>query len=52
VGKAVEFASKYGLSLLEQCSSGDLEKKYFMTPEGKLKGRINGTHCIVTVKKA
>jgi|AGTN01.1.fsa_nt_gi methyltransferase, putative, TIGR00027 family len=50
-GKASDFASKHGLSLIDQCSSGDMERKYFTTPDGQLRGRINGTHCIVTVKK-
>jgi methyltransferase (TIGR00027 family) len=50
-GKIGDFAARHGLSLLEQCSSEELERKYFTTPDGQLKGRINGTHCIVTVKK-
>jgi methyltransferase (TIGR00027 family) len=50
-GKTGDFVSKHGLSMVEQSSSGDLERKYFTTPDGQLKCRVNGTHNIVTVKK-
>jgi methyltransferase (TIGR00027 family) len=49
--KIRDFVSNHGLSLLGQCSSVDLERKYFMSPRGQLTGRVNGTHCIVTAKK-
>jgi methyltransferase (TIGR00027 family) len=50
-GKIGDFISRHGLSLLEQCSPADLERKYFTAPGGKFKGKVNGTHCIVTAIK-
>ncbi|MBN1303537.1 MAG: class I SAM-dependent methyltransferase [Anaerolineales bacterium] len=45
------FLSKFDLKLLEQKDSLALEQCYFTNKQGQLEGRINGTHCLVTVEK-
>ncbi len=45
-GEIESFLSRYGFSLKEHSNALQLEKKYFGNPEGKILGKINGTHNI------
>jgi len=45
-GELEGFLSRYGLSLIDHRNALELEKKYFRNPEGKILGKINGTHNI------
>jgi methyltransferase (TIGR00027 family) len=47
-----KFLAKYNLLLIDHKDSKDLEKTYFSNAAGKIVGRVNGTHCIVTAKKS
>ena len=50
-GKIEEFLSKYDLSLVEEVTADVLEKRYFTDQEGKVVGRVTGTHSLVLSKK-
>ena len=36
---------------IDQKNSQELEQTYFCTPAGKIVGRVNGIHCLVTAGK-
>ena len=44
------FLKQRGLELIEIMDSSELEKRYFKDENGKIVGKINGTHCIVHAK--
>jgi len=46
-----QFLSTYGLKLIDHRDAQDLEDEYFKDTEGRIVGRINGTHCLVTAVK-
>lgn len=50
-GEVGKFLSKYGLSLLEEATPDDLEKRYLLDKGGNVAGRITGTHSLVTANK-
>jgi methyltransferase (TIGR00027 family) len=45
------FAADYGFTVTDHKCVQDLEAAYFRTGDGSTVGRINGTHCIVTVER-
>ena len=45
------FAEGYGFRVTDHKCVQDLEKIYFQNKDGELVGRVNGTHCIVTMDK-
>ena len=45
------FLKRWGLELIEQLDSPKLEKIYFEDRNGKIVGKINGTHCIIHAKR-
>ncbi len=45
------FLSTYGFRLKDHKDSLELEKLYFQDSSGRITGRINGTHCLVTAEK-
>lgn len=47
-GDIIDFLLKYGFNLKNHSNAQELERKYFKNSEGKIVGRINGTHSIVT----
>lgn len=46
-GEVESFLATRGFEMLAHYTSADLERLYMTTEEGKLHGRVNGTHCIV-----
>ncbi len=50
-GKIKEFLAQYGFKMLDHSDSNDLEQKFFKDKDGKITGRVNGTHCLVTAVK-
>jgi methyltransferase (TIGR00027 family) len=49
--KLGQFLSTYGLQPIDEKDAQDLEKTYFSEPSGRIIGRVNGTHCLVTAEK-
>lgn len=47
-GEIEDFLSRCGFNLEDHKCAQDLEEKYFRNQEGKIVGKINGTHSIVT----
>jgi len=47
-----EFLFKYELKLSDHKDARELEEMYFKDPSGKIKGRINATHCLVRAMKS
>jgi hypothetical protein len=45
------FAEGYGFKVMDHKCVQDLEKAYFQDKDGQPVGRINGTHCIVTLDR-
>jgi len=45
-GTEEKFLQDRGFKLVSFFTPADLEQKYFTTREGRLIGRVNGTHCI------
>jgi len=45
------FAMAHGLVVIDHKCAQELEATYFTGEDGRLVGRINGTHCIVTMGK-
>jgi methyltransferase (TIGR00027 family) len=43
-----QFMKAYGFEVIDHKCAQDLEAKYFQDENGRLAGRVNGTHCIVT----
>jgi methyltransferase (TIGR00027 family) len=50
-GEIAPFLAAYALRLIDHQDAQDLERTYFTDSEGKLVGRVNGTHCLVTAEK-
>jgi methyltransferase (TIGR00027 family) len=46
------FLSTYGFALNDHKDAGDLERLYFEDANGRVVGRINGTHCLVTAGRS
>ena len=42
------FAAAYGFKVSDHKCAQELEATYFQDTDGRLVGRVNGTHCIVT----
>jgi methyltransferase (TIGR00027 family) len=47
-----QFLATYELKLIDQKDAQLLEKAYFSDSNGKIIGRVNGTHCLVTAEKS
>jgi methyltransferase (TIGR00027 family) len=50
-GKVEQFLSTYGLKLIDHKDAHELERAYFTGPSGRIVGRVNGAHCLVTAEK-
>jgi O-methyltransferase involved in polyketide biosynthesis len=51
-GEIAPFLAAYALRLIDHKDAQDLERAYFTDSDGKVIGRVNGTHCLVTAEKA
>jgi len=49
-GEIAHFLSQYGLMVHDHMNAEKLEENYFKNSEGKVVGKINGTHCLVTAE--
>lgn len=45
------FAGAHGFEISDHQCARDLEATYFRGEDGRLVGRINGTHCVVTMER-
>jgi methyltransferase (TIGR00027 family) len=50
-GEIEQFLARYAMQLIDHSVAQDLEKAYFSDANGKIIGRVNGTHCLVTAEK-
>jgi methyltransferase (TIGR00027 family) len=50
-GEIEQFLPRYKMRLIDHKNARDLEKAYFNDSNGKVIGRVNGTHCLVTAEK-
>lgn len=50
-GQIEGFLAKYEMQLIDHKDARDLEQAYFSDSNGKIIGRVNGTHCLVTAEK-
>jgi len=50
-GQIEQFLAKYEMRLIDQQNSKSLEDKYFTESNGRIVGRVNGTHCLVTAEQ-
>jgi methyltransferase (TIGR00027 family) len=50
-GEIEEFLGTYGFSIKDHSSAQELEERCFKNQEGRIVGRINGTHSLVTAVK-
>ena len=50
-GKIEQFLTAYELKLINQSDARELEKAYFSDMDGKVVGKVNSTHCLVTAEK-
>jgi methyltransferase (TIGR00027 family) len=50
-GQIEQFLDKYEMHLIDHKDAKDLEQAYFRDSKGKVVGRVNGTHCLVTAEK-
>jgi len=46
-GEIEEYLTECGFRMMSHYTPSELEKRYFMTDDGSVLRRINGTHCIV-----
>jgi len=51
-GQIEQFLATYKLKLIDHKDAQELEKAYFSDSNGKVMGRVNGTHCLVTAEKS
>lgn len=51
IGLIEQFLAKYELRLVDHKNAQDLERVFFSDASGRLVGRVNGTHCLVTAEK-
>jgi len=49
--QVASFLSTYGFALIDHKDAGELERLYFEDANGRIVGRINGTHCLVTARR-
>ena len=47
-GEIASFVAAYGFKVSDHKDAKELEATYFQDADGRLVGRVNGTHCIVT----
>jgi O-methyltransferase involved in polyketide biosynthesis len=47
-GEIGSFVATYGFEVSDHKDAQELEATYFQDADGRLTGRVNGTHCIVT----
>jgi methyltransferase (TIGR00027 family) len=47
-GQIEAFLARYGMQLIDHKDANELERCYFIGANGKVAGRVNGTHCLVT----
>jgi methyltransferase (TIGR00027 family) len=50
-GQIKQFLAKYTMHLMDHKDAKDLEETYFRDSNGKIVGRVNGTHCLVTAER-
>jgi O-methyltransferase involved in polyketide biosynthesis len=50
-GQIEQFLARYALQLIDHKDAKDLENIYFTDSKGKVIGRVNGTHCLVTAER-
>jgi hypothetical protein len=50
-GQIERFLLKYAMQLIDHKDAKDLEQAYFSDSKGRIIGRVNGTHCLVTAEK-
>lgn len=50
-GQIEIFLAKYGMQLRDHMNAKSLEIAYFTDSNGRVIGRVNGTHCLVTAEK-
>ena len=49
-GEIKRFLAKYAIRLVDHKDAQDLERTYFCDPNGRIIGRVNGTHCLATAE--
>jgi len=49
-GEIGQFLAGYGMELIDHNDAEGLEKAYFSDSRGRVTGRVNGTHCLVTAE--
>lgn len=50
-GEIEQFLARYALKLMDHKDAQALERAYFSDSNGKIMGKINGTHCLVTAER-
>jgi len=50
-GSIGQFLNRFEMWLMDHKDAADLERAYFRDADGKMIGRVNGTHCLVTAEK-
>ncbi|NMC13146.1 MAG: hypothetical protein GYA34_09720 [Chloroflexi bacterium] len=45
------FLAEFEFNIIDQKDATALEKAFFIDASGKLTGKVNGTHCLVTAVK-
>jgi methyltransferase (TIGR00027 family) len=50
-GQIEQFLAKYAMQLIDHKDARGLEQAYFSDIKGRIIGRVNGTHCLVTAEK-
>jgi methyltransferase (TIGR00027 family) len=50
-GEVASFAAAHGFGITDHKCVRELEASYFTDGDGRLAGRVNGTHCIVTAER-
>ncbi|HVN81932.1 MAG TPA: SAM-dependent methyltransferase [Terriglobia bacterium] len=50
-GQIEQFLAKYAMQLIDHKDAKDLDQAYFSDPNGKIIGRVNGAHCVITAEK-
>jgi methyltransferase (TIGR00027 family) len=49
-GQVDRFLAQYAMQLIDHKDAKDLEQAYFSDSKGRIIGRVNGTHCLVTAE--
>jgi methyltransferase (TIGR00027 family) len=50
-GQIEQFLARYAMQLIDHKDAKDLENTYFTRSNGKVIGRVNGTHCLATAER-